>query len=251
MKKWVKRLSAMLLVIMMVLTLVPNYAYAAPGRGKHGGWRWNDAAEQTTSESVTDVNEEVQEETASVSMPAQSFDQVLEGTNIQVHVDAPENAFPEGTTMELSAPEQAAVDAALGAVENATNIVAVDITFRTSDGIETQPLTDIDVQIKTPEIAEAGSYSLVHVDDNNNAEIVQEEKIESINEDGAKFETDAFSTYAIVSSDGTTVTTIHYGTLEGDTFTEFEDSMAVTLDTTGSSVSIATNFEFQACSCSI
>ena len=226
MKKWVKRLSAMLLVIMMVLSLIPTSVFATSEFGVDEAGEAVTASSteeqtdatveeqqaeepaavseiQTVSEAPTDTPAETPAETTNeVSMPEQYFDETLAGTDIRVLVTAPKGAFPEGTVMKVAEPRQEAVDAAIEAVEDADkeNVVAVDITFENAEGTEElQPQTDISVQILTPELEKAEDYSLVHIDDNNNAEVVADEKIAELSDEGVTFETDAFSVYVIVA----------------------------------------------------
>lgn len=231
MKKWVKRLSAMLLVIMMVLSLIPTSVFATSEFGVDEAGEAVTASSteeqtdatveeqqaeepeavseiQTVSEAPTDTPAETPAETTNeVSMPEQYFDETLAGTDIRVLVTAPEGAFPKDTVMKVAEPRPDAVNAAIEAVEDADkeNVVAVDITFENADGTEElQPQTEISVQILTPELEKAEDYSLVHIDDNNNAEVVADEKIAYLSDEGVTFETDAFSVYAVVAEAGST-----------------------------------------------
>ena len=54
----------------------------------------------TDEQTTTDENKDATNETKEVSYPAKTFEDTIDGT--KVTVDAPEGAFPEGTTMELS-----------------------------------------------------------------------------------------------------------------------------------------------------
>ncbi|WP_026670847.1 InlB B-repeat-containing protein [Butyrivibrio sp. AE3006] len=147
------------------------------------------AAEVVKEEKVEEPEEE---------MPAKDFEDVTDN-NVTVKVSAPEGAFPVGTTMSVSDvtnPEiiDAVKDAANSDVENSKQeAVAVDITFRNEKGEEIEPKCAISVAIYSP-IIEKENSTLVHVDDEQKAEVVDA----SFKEDKAEFTSDEFSIYAIV-----------------------------------------------------
>ncbi len=85
-------------------------------------------------------------------------------TELTVHVEADEGAFPEGTTMRLSAAED--MDAVASAVEEAVTaddavsnktrgFHAVDISFWNNEGVEIEPLKPIRVSITSESIKQA------------------------------------------------------------------------------------------------
>ena len=152
-------------------------------------------------------------------MPAQSFEGEIDG--ILVSVEAPEGAFPEGTTMQLSVVE---VEQILDSVESAlvddaqndetrretakiVRVKAVDITFYNGGGDVIEPACPISVVMKDALVAEADNFKVVHVDGKGNASVVSQDAEKETGEDEFAFSSDAFSTYAIVEIIVTTVIT--------------------------------------------
>ena len=131
---------------------------------------------------------EAQEETLpAVSMPAQSFTGRTD--DIIVKVQADEGAFPEGTTMGVySLEDQEKLDAVAEVVNDATEkevvtMVAVDIVFTNAAGEKIEPAKEIRVSFETDKLEEAESYSIVHVQEDEQtseltAEVLDDEKIE-------------------------------------------------------------------------
>ena len=128
-----------------------------------------------------------------------SFVQKVQG--ITVRVEAPEGAFPEGTTMKVALVEEQEIrDAVNGAVEKkVSRMKAVDITFYDPEGQEVQPLVPIQVSIDTGEPQENERSQVVHVDQDGNADLVED--VQSQGEDGTVvFDADHFSIYALIST---------------------------------------------------
>lgn len=167
-----------------------------------------------TIESLDDISAdtledpEAQEETLpAVSMPAQSFTGRTD--DIIVKVQADEGAFPEGTTMGVySLEDQEKLDAVAEVVNDATEkevvtMVAVDIVFTNATGEKIEPAKEIRVSFETDKLEEAESYSIVHVQEDEQtseltAEVLDDEKIEGeVTQEGAAFVSDAFSVYVI------------------------------------------------------
>ncbi|MBR1781574.1 MAG: hypothetical protein IJ751_09260, partial [Oscillospiraceae bacterium] len=118
-------------------------------------------------------------EPVTVTYPAVQFDNAGDrSAPVQVHVDAPEGAFPEGTTMIVQPVEDRAVRALVeDAVEgDIVRFQAIDITFLDADGneIEPQPQREISVIFGAQIIREAEESVIVHVDDQGRAEIVEQ-----------------------------------------------------------------------------
>lgn len=139
--------------------------------------------------------EKAEKEKAETVFPAQTFEDSVSGMN--VHVAADEGAFPEGTTMRLSAISdgeamEAAEDALDGEVKQAKG---VDITFVNSDGEEIEPAAPVQVSISLADALEGDSFSVVHKDDVGNAE-----KVADASNDGASFVADSFSVYIVAGS---------------------------------------------------
>ncbi len=128
------------------------------------------------------------------SMPEQSFNQSAGGMNVFVSAD--EGVFPEGTQMIVTAISDAdALDAAQDAMgENVTAAKGVDITFKNAEGIEIEPADSkyVHVSISLASALEGDSFSVVHKDDEGNAEVVADAHAQ-----GADFETNSFSVYIV------------------------------------------------------
>ena len=108
--------------------------------------------------------------------PAQTFDGATD--YLTVHVEAPEGAFPEGTTMYLEDVVDEATLDKLGEPVNegfteVQRVHAVDITFRNRAGDEIEPLLPISVVMGVRETAEDEQTTVVHMDSEGNAEVVE------------------------------------------------------------------------------
>ena len=148
--------------------------------------------------------------------PAQHF----EGNNgsMQVIVDAPEGAFPEGTWMTVADVED---EQTLTDIEDTVSedfvevrrVHAVDITFFNADGEEIEPKVPIAVQMTVAEIEESQAAVVVHVDDAGETQIVDSgangeaelsvempagEAEPAPEGEAVSFEADSFSVYAVV-----------------------------------------------------
>ena len=135
-----------------------------------------EAAEaQPTEEQTEEPTDEQPEQPAQqLSFPAQSF--AGSARNMNVTVTAPEGAFPEGTVMTVSAVyDQDTISDIRDTVNDdftdIKSVRAVDIAF-TYNGAEIEPLLPINVVMSVPEIAEAQSAVVVHVDDEGSAEVI-------------------------------------------------------------------------------
>ena len=180
---------------------------------------------ETTEEPVTP--ETSAEATAEVQYPA--FAEPLTGETDDVYVTATigANAFPAGTEMVVKPVEkEEAIDAAKDAVEEGKEVVdavAVDITFM-YNGEEVQPVdpSAVKVELKAKTPVEGDSHEVVHIQEKEeNPEekevtVLDDEKIETVNETEATFESEGCSVYGIV---GTETLTTNYITAEGDTYT--------------------------------
>ena len=126
----------------------------------------------------------------------------LDADGAHVHVEAPADAFDEGTYMEISGVEltdeqQAQVreqaEEVLG--ENtAMKIQAVDITFYDKDGGKVQPGKPVKVVFTTPEKVE-GNFCVVHLGDS--ASLIDAQRSEA---GAVSFSADSFSVYAVVDT---------------------------------------------------
>ncbi len=149
-----------------------------------------------------DPAEETAEETVGDSMPAQDFHGTTD--EIEVFVNAPEGAFPAGTTMWVTTvPQEEVIDALNDAANGVMvrNVQAVDITFRNSENVEIEPLLPISVKMSriareqpaaTETAPEAKESVVLHVETDGSAQIVENA---NVTDTEAEFESDSFSTY--------------------------------------------------------
>lgn len=144
---------------------------------------------------------------------------------VEVNVEAPKNAFPEGTTMKVVKADDDDVLAAINDTleGEAKTVKAVDITFRNADGKEIQPTAPIKVTLKSSAVAEAESPVVVHLDKNKKGEYVGE-KVEEVKTDTDKkevsFEAEHFSVYAVVDEgeDQTIRATYYFENADGSPY---------------------------------
>ena len=190
---------------------------------------------ESETEIQTESETEIETETESVTrFPAQRFTASENG--VLIIVNAPESAFPEGTTMTVSHVDD---EQTLKGIEEAaqtdekliSRIEAVDICFRDADGNEIEPKAPVSVCMITENKASKEDPVVVHVDDDGRAETVQDAEVyttgthdqivltangsaanqaesetETIDESSAdaaaktaiEFETEQFSIYAVV-----------------------------------------------------
>ena len=132
-----------------------------------------------------------------IAMPAQSFED--KAGDVTVKVSAPEGAFAEGTTMSVEAVE---ADDVIESIESAVTgdvkqVAAVDITFRDAEGNQVQPLVPIKVTMTNATAPAKSEPTVVHVDDEGEASVVEQSMITSAS-DEVVFDADSFSVYAMV-----------------------------------------------------
>ena len=107
------------------------------------------------------------------------------------------------------------IDAITGAVEGEVkSVTAVDITFYGPDGIEIEPLREINVSLRHAVVESADKVDVVHLDANRNAEIVEQSDA-ATEADEVTFTADQFSIYALVE---TVTVTVDYLTADGQTY---------------------------------
>jgi len=145
----------------------------------------------------------VSDESETVSMPSQTFRDVLNG--IQVTAKAKEGVFPEGTKMVLSLQNKdVAISKAAELVsdsEKVTDALSIDIAFFDKDGNELEPTKakDVHITLKASSKVKGSNYHLLHIDENGIAKLVKDA---SITNDEADFDSVGFSVYAIIGTDG-------------------------------------------------
>ncbi len=176
-------------------------------------------AEEITGETVPEEDTEVFDifEDASDAELETAFEEVTEqqistieftgeADGVSVIVSADAGAFPEGTVMVVAAVEDpeivsAAIDAVDGENQRAK---AVDISFRDADDNEIEPLLPIRVTMQADVIAENEDIAVVHVDDEVQAEVIEQSPAielsaaETPAEDEVVFEAESFSAYVLV-----------------------------------------------------
>ncbi|MCR4998974.1 MAG: InlB B-repeat-containing protein, partial [Lachnospiraceae bacterium] len=162
----------------------------------------NEAEAEVAEENAEVEEEELEEEEEEIPYPAVSFDRTT-ASGVKVYINAPEGAFPEGTTVYVSdVIDEGTIEKIEGTVDEdkvAASVVAVDIVFRDVNGNEIEPETAIAVSI-IPASAMAGEdFSVVHVEDNGTATTVEDQGASNT---GASFESDSFTIYAVVGSEG-------------------------------------------------
>ena len=147
---------------------------------------------------------------ATSERPAAVFDEVA--GDVTVHVEAPEGAFPAGTTMRVEPVAEEQVIAAVqeAVEESVTKVSAVDIIFLDALGNEIEPEAEIRVSMSSSVMENVEQPVIVHVDEEGVAETVESEQVDG----SVVFESDRFSVYVLVE----TITT-KYITAEGETYT--------------------------------
>ena len=187
----------------------------------------------------------------------------------EVHVTYGADAkIPEGATLDVKSIEKgsAAYEKAKEQIVNdkkekdadfneATfKMAALDIRILDADGKAVEPAegAKVTVSIKMKELpanaseeSMAGTLEVQHLNTSNGETVVEtvakgDEVDVSEGTASAEFTIDSFSTFALTWTDGSA--TIHYGTMDGGDFTEFEEDKVALLDTTASSVSLENNF---------
>lgn len=123
--------------------------------------------------------------------PAQSFED--EAANVKITAEAPEGAFPEGTTMHVKAVDESAVTEAVNSAAPGPyqRLQAVDITFHDRSGMEIQPLVPIRVTMVDAN-DEQGEPVVLHLNEVGQATVMD---ADASLENGASFDASHFSTY--------------------------------------------------------
>ena len=143
--------------------------------------------------------------------PAATFSAATD--HVIVDVDAPEGAFPAGTTMAVTDVEdEDTISNIAGKVEEGfvkvERVHAVDITFLNAEGAEIEPLIPISVVMSVREVEAEKETLVVHVDHDGEAQVVGEttqvvtevdgEELTAEADTALAFVADAFSVYAVV-----------------------------------------------------
>ena len=165
-------------------------------------------AEETSDEPIEEVTEEV-------DYPEAYFE---DNTGVvSIIVNAPEGAFPEGTTMQVKTVNSKAVEKiAEGLVDDSTGRThAVDITFYNADGDKIEPLVPINVSMSAADIADENAV-IVHMPNDGGWEVIDTE----VAEEGVAFESDAFSVYVVVETGVDARLSVKFVKADGSEITE-------------------------------
>ncbi len=216
MKKRTVKVLSIVLALVMMLSLFPVQAFAAPAnRGGIGAETtlnprldgfddsWGDLWGRAFDRLIgwfSGGRKPMVEPMPAVSLVSEDVEGML------VSVDAPEGALPQGATMEaVKVNNMDAVQDAVDQTEgvSGTVLAAVDITFRDKNGGVIQPAKDLTVTIKSAEIAGRNDLSVVHLD--LNADELGENNVDAEPVTGAEFEANTvtfdaknFSVYAVI-----------------------------------------------------
>ncbi len=136
------------------------------------------------AEEVSEPEQAKEEPEEEVGYPAQHFEEstaIIGG--VKVIVDAPEGAFPEGTTMKVKdVTGSDAVEAVNDLGDNLNVIKAVDVTFYDAKGKEIEPKEGSDplsVSFISSKFAKKDDLSVVHIDNDNKAEKLSDGVVEN------------------------------------------------------------------------
>lgn len=125
-------------------------------------------------------------------------------SGIEVNVSAPEGAFPEGVTMSAADVDDediiAQAEGAVGEDKDIKGSIAVDITFKDSEGNEIEPAEGIQVSvsISIPEDRqlEAEDFRLFHINEEGIAEVEGAQ----VSQSEAQFTSESFSIFVVTAT---------------------------------------------------
>ena len=142
------------------------------------------------------VEEEVPEESEEIW--PKEFYKITNGMSVRVTYQ--EGTFPEGTEMVVTAiPENEVYDVVDDAIDGiVSRIKAVDITFY-SNGKEVEPEKPVTVFMKAYGADDSKEQSVVHIDDENNVDVIASADVQ-YGTAVTEFSTTDFSIYAVVES---------------------------------------------------
>ena len=154
---------------------------------------------------ATEIVDMIEVNNSGVTNEEPAMDFYDKTNDVEVFVHADEGNFPEGTTMKVTAVSTAEViDTVNNVVDGKIQTVkAVDITFYNREGIEIEPKGYVSVELKAFDINSNEEHHVVHISDNDIAEVVAVADTTS-NVAIAEFRADEFSVYVVVGVDGET-----------------------------------------------
>ena len=181
-------------------------------------WKFNDeiiSEEKELKAEIIDFNDQNKyfaefKEIDAQELPIEELKPAQEFTGyagkVFVYASVGVGVLPAGTTMSVTeVPQDSIYDAVNDAVEgNVKNIYAVDITFW-ANGEEIQPDGPVNVVMRTVGSEEGSGQNVVHIDHNDNVEVVDANITSNAVATKTEFTAEQFSIYAIVES-GETVT---------------------------------------------
>lgn len=149
---------------------------------------------------VLEEPEEIKTELTDALYPAQSFEKSSNG--LTVKAIAEEGTFPAGTIMKVTpVSENEVIDTIKGTVDTEINSVqAVDITFYDKDGNVIEPLKPIQVFMISEMISETDTQSIIHIDDEGNGTVIEQNEAVESAADEVVFDADSFSIYVVVGT---------------------------------------------------
>ena len=180
-----------------------NYDENAPPAGKEDATEPAEDAkpadEQTEEPADVEEPTDEKEPEPGVEYPEQSFYEKVGG--VQVYVDAPKAALPEGTTAKIEAVKASEVEDAVKAEmgKDVEVIKAVDITFYDKDGKEIEPLKRVSVKFVSKAFKKVEDAEVVHIDDNGEATKVADRFVDAEGKN-VEFEVKDFSVYVVVDA---------------------------------------------------
>ena len=181
-----------------------------------------DVSGETENKQETVNNEKTEEETKAEerTWPAQKFDGAANKLN--VHVEAPQGAFPAETTMKVKYVSKSdVIDAVESVIDDVEKLRAVDITFYNKDGEEIQPKKRVDVTFTSAAFDGNADLSVVHINDDGDANVIRSAEFTDT-ADGAQteFKTKGFSIYIVVEEGEDARLKVKFVKLDGTTVTE-------------------------------
>ncbi len=177
------------------------------------------AKETTAKEQITD-EENTDSEGAEISYPAQHFAQDV--SRLRVSVQAKEDTFPEGTTMNaqpISGDEAKAIaQDALSKDQEVVDAIGVDITFYNADGDEIQPRQNVEVGFEViGSSLEGEAFTVIHQEESGAVDLVEDESVAAeATASEATFEAEHFSIYVIAGTNNPAVATYTFYDEDGN-----------------------------------
>ena len=177
----------------------------------------------TPVEESSIVPEITSEETSepAIQYPAVMLDAATEDGTI-VTVEAPEGAFPDGVKLHVKTvliEEKTDVKSAIDQITEGIVVytAAVDITFTDASGQEIEPLKPIKIAIVPKELPEElpeeAEPAVIHLDDQGNAELVEQVSDTVDDTTSVTFESEKFSVYVVAYQVET-----YYTSVSGETY---------------------------------